>query len=295
MHHVMGGYSRVSFWLADCGDELTPRPSLTGSHRADVAILGAGYTGLWTAYYLLLADPSLTVIIVEAEIAGYGASGRNGAWCAPGLNISLSRLTQLHGADAARRTYAAVDGAVDEVGRVASTHDLDIDWRRGGELMVARGSHDEPALRAELEELQAAGLGQRWELLDAEATNERIHIAGATGGLYTPDAASLQPAKLARGLARLVEGLGAVIHEGSEVVDVRERPAGDGHAALVTRDGVVEADTVVLAGEAYLTRLRRLHRSLIPVWSQIVLSEPLPPGFRPPVPLPPKVVPLPTR
>jgi glycine/D-amino acid oxidase-like deaminating enzyme len=265
-----------SFWLERCGDDLSPRPSLEGSRRADVAVLGAGYTGLWTAYYLLAAEPSLEVVVLDGEIAGFGASGRNGAWCAPGLNISLSRLTKLHGPDAARRTYLAVDEAVDEIGRVAVAEDLGIDWRRGGELMVARGGHEEPALRAELEELQRAGLGERWQLLDASATRERVRIQGLTAGLYTPDAAAIQPAKLARGLARTVERMGGTLHEQSEVVEVRGRATTGGQAALVTRSGEVLADTVVLAGEAYLVRLRQLHRALVPVWSQIVLSEPLP-------------------
>lgn len=272
----MQDYAGISFWLERCEDDLTPRPALEGSVEADVAILGAGYTGLWTAYYLLSADPSLDVTIVEGDIAGYGASGRNGAWCAPGLNISLTRLTKLHGREAARRTYLAVDEAVDEIGRVAESAGMDIEWRRGGELMVARGPHDEPALRAELAQLEEAGLAEGWELLDAQATARRIRIAGASAGLYTADAAALQPAKLARGLARVVEGMGATIHERSEVTDFRERTGGSsGRAALVTDTGEVRANTVVLAGEAYLTRLRPLHRALIPVWSQIVLSEPL--------------------
>ncbi|KRT61900.1 MAG: FAD dependent oxidoreductase, partial [Chloroflexi bacterium CSP1-4] len=83
------GYGDVSFWLETCGDDLAPRPPLDGSIDADVAILGAGYTGLWTALYLLRRAPRLKVVILEKEIAGFGASGRNGAWCAPDFNISL--------------------------------------------------------------------------------------------------------------------------------------------------------------------------------------------------------------
>jgi glycine/D-amino acid oxidase-like deaminating enzyme len=272
----MRDYSTVSWWLEDCGDDLTPRDPLDGSITVDVAILGAGYTGLWTAYYLLSADPSLRVAVLEGEIAGYGASGRNGAWCAPGLNISISRLTELHGAEAARATYAAVNQAVDEVGRVAQAEGLDIDWRLGGQLNIARGSQDEPALRHELEELERAGLAVGWQPLDTAGVRERIRVTGATTGLYSPHAAALQPAKLARGLARVVEGMGATVFERTEVTTVRTRDEGGGRPALVTSTGTVEADTVVLAGEAYLVRLPGYHRSLIPVWSQIVLSEPLP-------------------
>jgi glycine/D-amino acid oxidase-like deaminating enzyme len=262
----------VSFWLQTCGDDLTPRPSLDGSIDCDVAILGGGYSGLWTAYYLLKRDPSLKVVIVEREICGFGASGRNGAWCAPELNISLGRLERLHGHDAARRTYEATFDAVDEVGRVAEAEGLDIDWRRGGGLTVARGPHQDPGLVAEMEELDRFGLGTRFRLLDAAGVRERVRVAGATSGLYTPDCAAIQPAKLARGLARVVERMGAWIFEQSPVTLVRrgERPA------LVTPRGEVRAGVVALCGEAYLTQLRRWHRSLIPVWSLIVLTEPLP-------------------
>jgi glycine/D-amino acid oxidase-like deaminating enzyme len=268
----MRDYSKVSYWLESCGDDLTPRPGLDGSMTADVAILGAGYTGLWTAYYLLRREPSLRVVLLEREIAGFGASGRNGAWCAPGLNISPGRLARLHGREAARRTYAAVTEAVEEVGRVATQEGMDIDWRRGGELIVARGPHEKPTLEAEMRELERFGLARSYQLLDAQALAGRLCVAGGAGALYTPDAAAIQPAKLARGLARVVERQGATIHEQTEVTDFRAgaRPA------LVTARGEVAADVVVLAGEAYLTRLRRLHRSLIPVWSLIVLSEPLP-------------------
>lgn len=267
-------YRTVSYWLESCADDLTPRPALDGTTRADVAILGAGYSGLWTAYYLLRAEPSLRVVILEREIAGFGASGRNGAWCAPGLNISLGRLERLHGRDAARRTYAAVFDAVDEVGRVAHAEGIDIDWRRGGELLVSRGTHETPALEAEYRELERFGFGERYQLLDARRLGDRIRIAGGAGALFTPDAAALHPAKLARGLARVVERMGSTIHEQTDVTDYRAR-RGRRPAALRTEHGDVTADAVVLAGEAYLTRLRRLHRALVPIWSLIVLTEPL--------------------
>ena len=272
----MRDYSSVSYWLETCGDDLTPRAPLDGSATADVAILGGGYTGLWTAYYLLRADPGMRVMILEAEICGFGASGRNGAWCAPGLNISLGRLKKLHGHDRARRQYHAVTEAIDEVGRVAGAEGIDIDWRRGGELIVARGTHETPQIEADYRELERFGLADHYRVLDADALAQRIHVARATGALYTPDAATIQPAKLARGLARTVERMGATIHEQTRVTDFRPRRGAEGKAALVTATGELTADTVVLAGEAYLTRLRRLHRALIPIWSLIVLTEPLP-------------------
>jgi glycine/D-amino acid oxidase-like deaminating enzyme len=272
----MTDYRAVSFWLETCDDDLTPRPPLSGSSDCDVAILGAGYTGLWTAYYLLKNDPRLRIVIVEAEIAGFGASGRNGAWCAPALNISLSRLAKLHGREAARATYQATFDAVDEVGRVVTVEGLDVEWARGGQLVVARGPHQAPALDDAYSEFDRFGLANHYELLDAAATAEHVRVAGAIRGLYTPDSAVLHPAKLARGLARVVERMGATIAEGTTVTAYRPKD-GSGRATLVTDHGEVRAPVVVLAGEAWLTRLQPLHRQLVPLYSLIVLTEPLSP------------------
>lgn len=271
----MRDYAAVSFWLASCGDDLLPRPALAGPIEADIAILGAGYTGLWTAYYLLKRDPSLRVVILEREIAGYGASGRNGGWCASGLNISLSRLARLHGTERATLTYRAVIDALDEVGRVAASEGIDIDWRRGGELTVARGPHEVPRLETALRELERFGLASRVTLLDAGDLASRVRVAGGSAALHCADGAVLHPAKLARGLARVVERLGGRIFERSAVVRYRPRSGGE-KPALSTAGGEVRADVVVLGGEAYLTQLRPLHRALLPVWSLIVLTEPLP-------------------
>ena len=108
------GYGATSFWLETCDDDLTPRPSLDGSADADVAILGAGYTGLWTAYELLRREPGLKVTILEREIAGFGASGRNGGWCAAGLQVSPANLERRFGRAAMTALEDAVDSGVDE-------------------------------------------------------------------------------------------------------------------------------------------------------------------------------------
>ena len=141
-------YRSVSYWLETVDDDLTPRPPLDGSTEADVAILGAGMTGLWTAFYLQRRDPSLRIVILERDIAGFGASGRNGAWCAPDLNISMHRLARLHGVDKARAMQQATYDAVDEVGRAMAEAGIDGGFHKGGELLVARASTVSPASRA---------------------------------------------------------------------------------------------------------------------------------------------------
>ena len=268
----MKDYRRYSFWLETCGDDLSPRPRLDGSIDVDVAVLGAGLTGLWTAYYLLRREPSLRVAVVEGEIAGFGASGRNGGWCSAGFPVSLSMLRQRYGAEAARAVHAAMVDAVDEVGRIATEEGIDAQYRKSGALRVARGEHQRPAIAAALATVQDLGLGEHYRFLDADELAERVRITKADGALFTPDCAVIHPGRLVRGLARAVERRGGTIYEQTPVTDF----ATGRSPRLVTPHGEVRARTIVLAGEAYLTRLRRLHRQLIPLYSLIVLTEPLP-------------------
>ena len=270
----MTDHAAVSFWLETSGDDLAPRPALDGSVDADVAILGAGLTGLWTAWYLARRDPSLRILIVEREIAGFGASGRNGAWCAPDLNISIGRLARLHGDDAARRMQQATYDAVDEVGRACDEAGIDAGFHRGGELIVARGPHGEPALVDALEEYRRFGFGDRYRLVDAHELARRIRIRGAVRALASDDGAVVHPGRLVRGLAHAVERAGVRIVEGTPVTGFRPRDPG-GRATLVTPRGDVRAPVVVLAGEAYLSALPGLRRQLVPLWSLIVLTEPV--------------------
>lgn len=267
----MRDYAAVSYWLETSGDDLTPRPPLDGSMDCDVAILGAGYTGLWTAYYLLKRQPDLRVVVVEREIAGFGASGRNGAWCSADLNISMARMARLHGMDAARRTQQATYDAVAEVGRVARDEGLDIGYQLTGKLIVARGPHALASLEGALRNYERFGFADHYRILDAAELASRVQISGAVAALTTPLAAVIHPGRLVRGLARLVERMGGRIVEQTPVTDYR----GASSPALITPRGEVRARTIVLAGEAYLTELPRLHRQLVPVYSLIVLTEPL--------------------
>lgn len=271
-----------SFWLQTCGDDLTPRPPLDGPTEADVAILGAGYTGLWTALYLLRREPSLRIVILEQAVAGFGASGRNGSWVVPELNISIPELARRHGTAAARAMTTASIEALDEVGRAAGEEGIAIDWQKGGQLSIARGTAQLPALDEMLEVYERFGFGDRFERLDAAQLGARLRVAGALGGAYTPDCAAIHPGKLVRGLARAVERRGATIHEGTTVTAFTPGVAADtargvagSRPVLHTERGDVTATTVVLAGEAWLSRLKQLHRQLIPMFSLIVLTEPL--------------------
>ncbi|HEY7174167.1 MAG TPA: FAD-binding oxidoreductase, partial [Micromonosporaceae bacterium] len=125
-------YRRLSHWMAIVDDDLTPRPSLGADVDADVAIVGGGLTGLWTAYYLAAADPGLRIVVLESEIAGFGASGRNGGWCSALFPQSISALARRHDRDSAIAMHRAMCATVDEVGRVAAAERIDCDFAKGG-------------------------------------------------------------------------------------------------------------------------------------------------------------------
>jgi len=244
-----------------------------GPVEADVAILGAGFTGLWTAYYLLAQDPSLRVVVLEAEIAGFGASGRNGAWCSSGFPVSPGELQRRFRREAARELLIEMRGAVEEVGRIATAEEIDAQYFRGGQLRVAHGPSQLPAIESAYESLRGLGLEDDLRLLDADETAGRVRITDARGALFNPHCATIHPARLARGLARTVERLGGEIFERTPVTDFEA--GGKNVPRLVTDSGEVRARTVVLAGEAYLARLRKLRRQVLPIYSLIVLTEPL--------------------
>ncbi len=261
----------ASFWLQDSGDDLTPRPALDGSRTADVAIVGAGYTGLWTAWYLRQRDPSLDIVVCEAETAGFGASGRNGAWLSPGIAVSPAELTRRTSPAIARDTIRAMRDAVDEVERACDRAGIDARIRRGGILRVARGRHELPALHAGHRGLAELGLADDVALLSEDELSARVRIAGALGALHDPHAATIHPGRLVRGLARRVERDGTVILERTPASSVVPGP----RPRVVTPHGEITADTVVLACEAWLSQLPGRRREVLPLYSLIVLTDPI--------------------
>jgi glycine/D-amino acid oxidase-like deaminating enzyme len=247
-----------SLWLETCGDDLTPRSALPGNVTADVAIVGAGFTGLWTAHHLLRHDPSLRVVIIEREIAGWGASGRNGGWCSALFPVPWSRLAREYGADASRRMEQALQNAVDDVGGWCWDHDVDADYSKGGTLSLGRGA-------AQMARLQADHPGQ-W--LSADQARGRIAAAGVDGAVFNRHCAALHPGRLVRGLARVVERQGATIYECTAATAIHP-------GRVVTAAGTVRAEIVVRATEGYTADIPATHRLLAPIWSLIIATEPL--------------------
>jgi glycine/D-amino acid oxidase-like deaminating enzyme len=263
-------YRKLSFWHDTVPGSLEPRDPLQGDLDADVAIAGAGFTGLWTAYYLKKARPELRVVVCEREIAGFGASGRNGGWCSALFPASLSKLDRMGGRDAAIAMYRAMQQTVDEVGAAAAAEGIDCHWAKGGTVQLARSGVQLERARAEIAEAREFGFGpEDLDLLDRDAATAIAAADGVLGGVYTPHCAAIHPSRLARGLAEAVRRHGVALHESTPVTRIEP-------GALVTAAGTVRARHVIRATEGYTPQLPGEHRTVIPVYSLMIATEPLP-------------------
>jgi glycine/D-amino acid oxidase-like deaminating enzyme len=273
------GYQRLSLWWESVRVPLAPRPALTEDLDVDVCIVGAGFTGLWTAHALALADPSLRVVVLEREVAGFGASGRNGGWCSALFATSDAALARQHGLEAMRAMRRAMQETVDIVGESAASEGIDCGFVKGGSVDLVRSEAQRARAMAEVDEARALGFGQddlRW--LGPDQTGALIGAAGALGATFTPHCAVVQPALLARGLADAVERRGVRVCEHTEVLAIQAGEAGD-RPSVRTAGATVRAEFVVRATEAWTATLPGLERALVPVYSLMVATEPLSAAF----------------
>ncbi|GAB7071008.1 NAD(P)/FAD-dependent oxidoreductase [Mycolicibacterium hodleri] len=257
---------RVSFWWDSIGPEPL-RPALPGSVQADVCIVGAGYTGLWTAYYLKKAAPQLRIVVLEQRFAGFGASGRNGGWLTNEITGGRGSYLKSHGREAVARQQTAMNETVDEVIRVTRDENIDCDVVKGGEFTVATNAAQQTRLLHAVEEARTWPMTDV-ELLGAAEATARINVHGTTGAMWHPHCARLHPAKLAGGLARVVEALGVEIYEQTRVTEIRPHQA-------VTAAGTVTADTIVRATEGFTAQIDGLRRTWLPMNSSLIVTEPL--------------------
>ncbi len=266
----VGVNGEVSFWHADMGGLPAYRGALAGDADADVCIVGAGYSGLWTAYYLLKADPRLRVVILEREFAGFGASGRNGGWLSGEFAGPRERYLATGTRAGVIEMQGAMISAVDQVIAVAAAEGIDADIRRTDILTVAHTQAQMGRLAERYRQDLAWQIPNgRQSLIDAQALSDRIAIPGAVGALVTHGAARVQPAKLARGLAAAVERRGGLIHERTAVREIRK-------GCAVTDVGVVRAPIIVRATEGFTAGLPGLKRLWLPLNSAMIVTEPLP-------------------
>jgi glycine/D-amino acid oxidase-like deaminating enzyme len=262
----MTNYRDASLWLDRYAGDLTPRDPLAGDTRCDIAIVGAGFTGLWTAYYLLKADPALRIVILERDIAGFGASGRNGGWCSALFPTSWQRIATESGHGSAIAMRDAMRGAIDAVEAAAGAEGIDCDFHRGGTVSFAFGAAQVTRAKAEVSPGGVYDDGLRW--LDAARLAEIVSVPRALGATFTPHCAVIDPAKLVRGLADAVVRLGADLREQTAVTSISPH-------LVVTDRGTVTADAVIRCTEAFSVDLPGLRRAVAPVYSLIVATEPL--------------------
>ena len=262
-------YRTLSFWLDSLvesgSDDLVPRAALSGDENADVVIIGAGLTGLWTAYYLSQRNPALKVVVLEKHIAGFGASGRNGGWCSALFPASTAALTRRHGRIAALAMRQAMIDTVDEVGRVSAAESIECDFQKGGTVAFARDRVQLRAAQAEVAEALAYGV-DRLELWGAERSPVGL------GATWDPACARVHPAKLVRGLAALLERRGVTIFEQSEVLSYGPR-------RVLTAAGSVQSTSVIVATEGYGAPGAATDRAILPLYSLMIATEPLSDAF----------------
>ncbi len=258
-----------SHWLAEA-PPLVEAPMLEGNVRADVCIVGGGFTGLWTAIRLKELEPSLEVVLIEAQTCGSGASGRNGGFVLS-LWVKIAMLRKLYGGDEGGRIARASADAVEQMGAFCALNDIDAHYRPDGWLWTATSAAQIGVWETTLAEARACGAAPFTELEPDEVAS-RSGSQAQLAGVFEATAATVQPALLAHGLRRVAIDRGVRVFERSPMVglDRGARPV------VRTQDGSVSADAVVLALNAWATRIRELRRAIAVVSSDMVVTEPAP-------------------
>jgi glycine/D-amino acid oxidase-like deaminating enzyme len=250
-------------------EAVEPGPPLEGEVRCDVCIVGGGYTGLWTAYFLKQTEPALDIRVVEADFAGAGASGHNDGFITPTIGHSLRTAVHCFGIEPAKDAYAAVGRSIMELRRFCRKYGVDAELEPNGFYLVATNDGQRRRLDADVE--LAGRMGVNYKVLERVVAQERIGSPAIQAALKT-GGALVNPHKLARGLAQVVRDHGVEIHERTPALSL-ERVAGE--HVVTTPLGRIAAGRLVLATNAYQHRWTPFHNRVKPLWSYAMVSEPL--------------------
>jgi glycine/D-amino acid oxidase-like deaminating enzyme len=256
------------FWMDPTGRPETSRGSLPGDDSSDVLIVGGGFSGLWTAYYVLKNAPLTKVTVLESEIVGFGASGRNGGWCSESIAGIEALFARKQTRPDAIELMRQMRDAVDEVGRVSAREDIPCDYKKGGTIQVGITEGQMRQIREDHRDLMKVWTEADYRLLSTRETRDFVSVQGARGALFSAHCAVIHPGKLVRGLARVVESLGGRIFENSPVTAIEP-----GRAMCLNY--VVKTKHIVIATEAYSGSISGLGRRIAPVHSLLLATEPL--------------------
>jgi glycine/D-amino acid oxidase-like deaminating enzyme len=268
-------YSDRSLWLDTLATPIVPRPQLRGDIAADVVIVGAGFIGLWSAYCLARTEPTLAIVVLEAEISGFGAAGRNAGFVSAGIAGKAQAYIARGGREGVQRAERAMIEGIDEIGEVVAREGIDCGWTKAGSLRIATSQAQLERVHAGFESRHERGLcDSDVQLLGADDVAARVRVSGVVGGAYTPHCARVHPGRLVRGLAEACERLGVQIFERSAVSRIQP-----GRVLCASTDGIAvataRAPIVVQATEAFTVNLPGQHRQYVPVFSHMLATEPL--------------------
>ncbi len=268
----MTDYRSKSWWLESLPEAITPNPALTGRETADVAVIGGGYTGLSAGYHLKQINPNIAVRIIESDVCGYGASGRNGGFSMTLFGLTKG-ITQIRFNDQkARAAHVYMENAVDYLHEVITRNNIECQYERSGYLLVGTSPGQVRRVEHDFKIMEKWGLGgvERW---DRARLAEEFHTDYYKIGWFEPRCGILNPARLARGMKGLAEAWGAVIYEQSPVKSFSRKTGGG--FVVNTEHGILESEYLVLATNAYSVLFPELKKLQYPAFTHIVLSEPL--------------------
>ena len=265
---IMQNYKEKSFWLSST--DYQENEPLKDHIKTDVAIIGGGFTGLSTAYFLKKQEPSIRVAILESEIIGFGASGRNAGFSMTLFGFTLGITALRFGKQKALEAHHYMEKAVDLVQKLIQEHQIDCDYEHNGFLRVATTKIFEKRILREIELVHKLGItGIEW--IDKNKLKEQINSPIYRGAWWEPRCGLLNPAKQARALKKINEAKGVQIYERTPVVEIQKNQT----FLLKTPNGSVEAEKIVIATNAYTHLIPQLKRKQVPVFTHIVLTEPL--------------------
>jgi glycine/D-amino acid oxidase-like deaminating enzyme len=269
--HKSGGARRngaISHWYREIGIPAA-RPPLDGDRHVDICIVGGGFTGLWTAYYLSHERPDAEIVVLEREFAGFGASGRNGGWVSDHFAGRREQMARSHGREAVIAMQRALQATIDEILDVCVQEGIEADLIKPGMLAVARSAAQQARLHDALDEAREWDQGpEDLVALSASELEQRLRVSGARGALFTPHCARAQPAKLVTGLARAVAARGVTIFEDTTVQALEPGLAR-------TDRGTVHAPVVLRCLEGFTASLQGARRELLPLNSAMIVTDPL--------------------